>query len=491
MARGANFTTLLVERFPPQNSNQQSSSGQNQNEPQGWPGPSSHPSTPQFQTHSRSASGSRNHSPRLTPGNISVEYAPPQSSHFTQIRSPALSSNSSLHGSPLPGYAQLSASESPRPRDEYFLPESSPHPGSMRPRASSAGSGSGIGALGLGTLNLQESGRPHLQTMGSAPPPPNQHHYGALLHPQTALDGSFLSPNLGGANLRRSKSDAASGHRKGVKSEDFHGNYNDLLGPQPNDLIFNPSSSMEFLTPPSSTQRRPGHGRHASLGNSPMMSHGSGHNYAHHSARTSPYPSPHASPSSMRIPLPDPSGGLGLNVFETYGASGMNQHPQDIKPGMLGGPGGSPGMMGQMLPGIDPANPPKKLVTTKATHDASVSRRKNDAAYACPVPGCGSTFTRSFNLKGGLFCSSFFNFIPNLFLLHSGHMRSHMEERPFKCKWPGCGKGFARQHDCKRHESLHLNVRPYTCNGCKKTFARMDALNRHRESYPCTHNSHP
>lgn len=68
--------------------------------------------------------------------------------------------------------------------------------------------------------------------------------------------------------------------------------------------------------------------------------------------------------------------------------------------------------------------------------------------------------------------------VSNLF---SGHMRSHNEERPFKCKWPGCEKGFARQHDCKRHEALHLNIRPYTCTGCKKTFARMDALNRHRE----------
>lgn len=67
-----------------------------------------------------------------------------------------------------------------------------------------------------------------------------------------------------------------------------------------------------------------------------------------------------------------------------------------------------------------------------------------------------------------------------------GHLRSHAEEKPFQCKWPGCGKGFARQHDCKRHEQLHLNIRPYPCEGCKKNFARMDALNRHCKSI-CDH----
>lgn len=65
-----------------------------------------------------------------------------------------------------------------------------------------------------------------------------------------------------------------------------------------------------------------------------------------------------------------------------------------------------------------------------------------------------------------------------------GHMRSHNEEKPFQCKWPGCGKGFARQHDCKRHEQLHSNYRPFTCDGCNKNFARMDALNRHCEYFP-------
>ena len=88
----------------------------------------------------------------------------------------------------------------------------------------------------------------------------------------------------------------------------------------------------------------------------------------------------------------------------------------------------------------------KQQVTTSATQLASASRRRNEAHFVCPVPGCGSTFTRRFNLRG-----------PSLSLLVTfscslrdiGHLRSHTEERPYVCEWPGCKKGFARQHDCK------------------------------------------
>ncbi|PFH53821.1 hypothetical protein AMATHDRAFT_54357 [Amanita thiersii Skay4041] len=111
------------------------------------------------------------------------------------------------------------------------------------------------------------------------------------------------------------------------------------------------------------------------------------------------------------------------------------------------------------VPRLPPILQVEKLqVTTSATQMASASRRRNEAHFICPVPGCGSTFTRRFNLRG--------------------HLRSHTEERPYVCNWPGCKKGFARQHDCKRHQALHTaKSQSNVCQGCKKTFSRLDALN--------------
>ncbi|KAK6992332.1 hypothetical protein R3P38DRAFT_2570394, partial [Favolaschia claudopus] len=107
----------------------------------------------------------------------------------------------------------------------------------------------------------------------------------------------------------------------------------------------------------------------------------------------------------------------------------------------------------------------KQNVTTVRTREASHRRRKQEATLVCFVPGCGSTFTRSYNLKG--------------------HIRSHHEERPFLCSLPGCGKGFARRNDCQRHEQLHSNYNNYrlfACEGCGKQFPRSDAVNRHLRS---------
>ena len=50
------------------------------------------------------------------------------------------------------------------------------------------------------------------------------------------------------------------------------------------------------------------------------------------------------------------------------------------------------------LPRIVPVE--KQQVTTFAVQEASVSRRQQEARFVCPIPGCGITFTRRFNLQG-------------------------------------------------------------------------------------------
>jgi len=94
--------------------------------------------------------------------------------------------------------------------------------------------------------------------------------------------------------------------------------------------------------------------------------------------------------------------------------------------------------------------------------------QKHPANFACTL--CDKRFTRAYNLRS--------------------HLRTHTDERPFICTV--CGKAFARQHDRKRHEGLHTGERKFVCYGllkesagtwgCKRRFARADALGRHFRS---------
>ncbi|KAJ9101099.1 hypothetical protein QFC21_003317 [Naganishia friedmannii] len=222
-------------------------------------------------------------------------------------------------------------------------------------------------------------------------------------------------------------------HSRQVKSEDW-GRPAHMVDPQ----------SQQLLIPePQSTSRRGSltSNGSGSRGNSPSRPRASSPYSRPPINDTVPYPkqSEHVSPAKSNLSLQD----SGSEASGTSARRGRGMRTSDS------GRGGANKI-------------PRAKVTTPATEMASRGRRTSDGLFECPVPGCDSTFTRQFNLKG--------------------HIRSHNEERPYKCTFEGCDKSFARQHDCKRHMQLHIGIKPFICENCHRTFARLDALSRHHKT---------
>ena len=164
-----------------------------------------------------------------------------------------------------------------------------------------------------------------------------------------------------------------------------------------------------------------GHGHRRSSSGSRERAFPGGWSSAASSQRPSPYPSPSASPRPGYGLLPEMVPSIQGTRRHMSGVSldmGMNIHNMTSMSGMagmggmnvgMGMPGHVPGMP-QAAPGMSipvntgdavvPLTVSKVNVTTPSTADASQKRRKQPANFACPVPGCGSTFTRHFNLKG-------------------------------------------------------------------------------------------
>lgn len=85
-----------------------------------------------------------------------------------------------------------------------------------------------------------------------------------------------------------------------------------------------------------------------------------------------------------------------------------------------------------------------------------------DGKWVCTYDKCDKRFGRKENIKS--------------------HVQTHLNDRQYQC--PSCKKCFVRQHDLKRHAKIHTGIKPYPCE-CGNSFARHDALTRHRQRGMC------
>lgn len=229
---------------------------------------------------------------------------------------------------------------------------------------------------------------PQIPTLTPPAAPPHPASFGpGITNPMSASSQqtTFNDMLLGVDNnqsLRRARSDG--GHRRGIQSEDLSRGNNRFLMPTNgfnfgHDGLLAPPQHPSLPSPEQFSRGREANGFHhrrASSGSHERRSS------AASSARPSPYPSPTPSPLITYSDLP-PDSMQDMNDLKIYDHSpaGYNQSlPQHLN---------------------EPSSKVlREHVTTRATVQASQVRRTSHAPFTCPVPGCGSTFTRHFNLKG-------------------------------------------------------------------------------------------
>ena len=107
-------------------------------------------------------------------------------------------------------------------------------------------------------------------------------------------------------------------------------------------------------------------------------------------------PGPHAAPTGEAQSSPSPGAFRAAAEMKSEQPASSGSGARSPSPPMA--PAEAVGRGAVRLPPILQVE--KQHVTTTATQAASASRRRNDAIFKCPVPGCGSTFTRRFNLRG-------------------------------------------------------------------------------------------
>ncbi|KAI1098422.1 hypothetical protein F4804DRAFT_324802 [Jackrogersella minutella] len=101
-------------------------------------------------------------------------------------------------------------------------------------------------------------------------------------------------------------------------------------------------------------------------------------------------------------------------------------------------------------------------ITLEDIHQYISGPDPRDNKWTCVFEDCNKKFGRKENIKS--------------------HVQTHLNDRQYKC--PTCHKCFVRQHDLKRHAKIHTGIKPYPCE-CGNSFARHDALTRHKQRGMC------
>ncbi|OTA99713.1 hypothetical protein M426DRAFT_27253 [Hypoxylon sp. CI-4A] len=101
-------------------------------------------------------------------------------------------------------------------------------------------------------------------------------------------------------------------------------------------------------------------------------------------------------------------------------------------------------------------------ITLEDIHQFISGPDPRDNKWTCTFEDCNKKFGRKENIKS--------------------HVQTHLNDRQYKC--PTCNKCFVRQHDLKRHAKIHTGIKPYPCE-CGNSFARHDALTRHKQRGMC------
>ncbi|KAL7619538.1 Metallothionein expression activator [Parahypoxylon ruwenzoriense] len=101
-------------------------------------------------------------------------------------------------------------------------------------------------------------------------------------------------------------------------------------------------------------------------------------------------------------------------------------------------------------------------ITLEDIHQYIQGPDPRDNKWTCTFEDCNKKFGRKENIKS--------------------HVQTHLNDRQYKC--PTCQKCFVRQHDLKRHAKIHTGIKPYPCE-CGNSFARHDALTRHKQRGMC------